>query len=95
MLGVGDRRLKDAVLGPPGPAQRRAVAKTITLLESSRADHRARADELLNALLPATGKAFRLGISGVPTFIFDRKFGVSGAQPPEALAGAMREAAAA
>jgi predicted DsbA family dithiol-disulfide isomerase len=35
-----------------------------------------------------------LGISGVPTFIFDRKFGVSGAQPPEALAEAMREAAA-
>lgn len=34
-----------------------------------------------------------LGISGVPAFIFDRKFGVSGAQPPEALAEAMREAA--
>jgi predicted DsbA family dithiol-disulfide isomerase len=35
-----------------------------------------------------------LGISGVPTFILDRRFGVSGAQPPEALAEAMREAAA-
>jgi len=34
----------------------------------------------------------RLGISAVPTFIFDRKFGVSGAHPPEALAQAMREA---
>jgi predicted DsbA family dithiol-disulfide isomerase len=34
-----------------------------------------------------------LGISGVPTFIFDRKFGVSGAQAPDALAAAMREAA--
>ena len=34
-----------------------------------------------------------LGISGVPTFILDRKFGVSGAQPPEALAAAVREAA--
>jgi len=33
------------------------------------------------------------GISGVPTFILDRKFGVSGAQPPEALAAAMRGAA--
>jgi predicted DsbA family dithiol-disulfide isomerase len=33
------------------------------------------------------------GISGVPTFILDRKFGVSGAQSPEALAAAMREAA--
>ena len=47
-------------------AQRRAIAKAITLLESTRADHRLRADELLTALLPHTGKAFRLGISGVP-----------------------------
>jgi predicted DsbA family dithiol-disulfide isomerase len=34
-----------------------------------------------------------LGISGVPTFILDRKVGVSGAQAPESLAAAMREAA--
>jgi LAO/AO transport system kinase len=47
-------------------AQRRAMAKAITLLESTRADHRAQADELLTALLPHTGKSFRLGISGVP-----------------------------
>jgi LAO/AO transport system kinase len=46
--------------------QRRALAKTITLLESTRADHRAQADELLTALLPRTGQSFRLGISGVP-----------------------------
>jgi LAO/AO transport system kinase len=46
--------------------QRRAMAKAITLLESTRADHRAQGDELLTALLPHTGKAFRLGISGVP-----------------------------
>ena len=52
--------------GLPGPAQRRAVAKAITLLESTRADHRERADALLNALLPRTGRAWRLGISGVP-----------------------------
>ena len=61
-----DRALHDAVVGPPGAAQRRAVAKTITLLESTRADHRSRADALLNALLPASGQSFRLGISGVP-----------------------------
>ena len=36
-----------------------------------------------------------LGISAVPTFIFDRKLGVSGAQAPESLAAAMREAAGA
>ena len=33
-----------------------------------------------------------LGISGVPTFIFDRKSGLSGAYPPEQLAQAIREA---
>ena len=46
--------------------QRRAIAKAITLLESTRADHRAQADELLTALLPHTGQSLRLGISGVP-----------------------------
>lgn len=46
--------------------QRRAMAKSITLLESTRSDDRALADGLLTALLPYTGKALRLGISGVP-----------------------------
>ena len=46
--------------------ERRALAKSITLLESTRADHRSRADALLNALLPHTGHGMRLGISGVP-----------------------------
>jgi LAO/AO transport system kinase len=46
--------------------QRRTIAKAITLLESTRADHREQADELLTALLPHSGKSFRLGISGVP-----------------------------
>jgi len=46
--------------------QRRAIAKAITLLESTREDHRTQADELLTALLPRTGQALRLGISGVP-----------------------------
>ncbi|MDB5743727.1 MAG: transport system ATPase [Polaromonas sp.] len=58
--------LLDAVMGPPGAVQRRAIAKAITLLESTRADHRLQADELLTALLPYTGKSFRLGLSGVP-----------------------------
>jgi predicted DsbA family dithiol-disulfide isomerase len=35
-----------------------------------------------------------LGISGVPTFIFDRKSGISGAFPPDTLAQAIRDAAA-
>src|SRR6059058_4923789 len=42
------------------------MAKAITLLESTRADHRAQGDALLTELLPHTGRAFRLGISGVP-----------------------------
>ena len=46
--------------------RRRAKAKAITLLESTRADHRDQGDELLTTLLPQTGKSFRLGISGVP-----------------------------
>lgn len=58
--------LAAGVLGTDGPAQRRAIAKAITLLESTRADHRAQADELLTALLPHTGRSFRLGLSGVP-----------------------------
>ncbi|WP_457425114.1 methylmalonyl Co-A mutase-associated GTPase MeaB [Roseateles sp. P5_E7] len=45
---------------------RRALAKAITLVESTRADHREQADALLTALMPATGGALRLGISGVP-----------------------------
>ena len=66
MLPDADQALFDAVCGPPGAAQRRALAKAITLLESTRPDHRLRADALLNALLPHTGRALRLGISGVP-----------------------------
>lgn len=59
-------QLTQGLLAGSAAAQRRAMAKAITLLESTRADHRAQADELLTALLPHTGKAFRLGISGVP-----------------------------
>ena len=65
-MGKGAMSLAQQVLGAPGPAQRRAIAKAITLLESTRADHRSQADEMLTALLPNTGKSFRLGISGVP-----------------------------
>jgi LAO/AO transport system kinase len=55
-----------AITGTPGAQQRRAIAKAITLLESTRADHRAQGDALLTELLPHTGQSFRLGISGVP-----------------------------
>jgi LAO/AO transport system kinase len=45
---------------------RRALAKAITLVESTRADHQEQAQRLLELLLPHTGTAARVGISGVP-----------------------------
>lgn len=59
-------KLQQDLLGSDPTAQRRAMAKAITLLESTRADHRDMGDQLLTALLPYTGRALRLGISGVP-----------------------------
>ena len=61
-LSDADRQLVDAVLA----GQRRALAKAITLIESTRADHQQRSQDVLTALLPQTGRAIRLGISGVP-----------------------------
>ena len=49
-----------------GPGARRALAKAITLLESTRPEHRLQADELLAQVLPFAGQALRLGLSGVP-----------------------------
>jgi len=63
---VTPEQLLQGLLHGTAPVQRRAMAKAITLLESTRADHRLLADELLTGLLPHTGKSFRLGISGVP-----------------------------
>jgi LAO/AO transport system kinase len=45
---------------------RASVARAITLVESRRPDHRDQAQQLLAALLPHTGNADRIGISGVP-----------------------------
>ena len=66
MLNAADQDLVTELTGVHTLKQRRALAKIITLLESTRLDHRKRADEVLNTLLPKTGKSFRLGISGVP-----------------------------
>lgn len=66
MLEAADQDLVNDLTGAPSLKQRRALAKIITLLESTRLDHRHRADDVLNSLLPKTGKSFRLGISGVP-----------------------------
>lgn len=46
--------------------ERTALARAITLVESSRADHQEVAQRLLTILLPYTGRAVRLGLSGTP-----------------------------
>ena len=60
---------------------RRALARAITLIESTRPDHRDEAERLVESLLPHTGGAVRIGISGPPgagksTFI--ERFGLDG-----------------
>jgi len=61
-LSAADCELVDGVLA----RQPRALAKAITLVESTRRDHQARAEQVLAALLPHTGGAIRVGISGAP-----------------------------
>jgi LAO/AO transport system kinase len=46
--------------------ERAVIARAITLVESRRADHQKAARHLVQELLPATGKAVRVGITGVP-----------------------------
>jgi LAO/AO transport system kinase len=54
--------LADGVL----EGDRRALARAITVIESTRSDHRAIAGALLERLIPYAGNSIRLGISGVP-----------------------------
>ncbi|MEM7340386.1 MAG: methylmalonyl Co-A mutase-associated GTPase MeaB [Actinomycetota bacterium] len=49
-----------------GTGDRRTLARAITLIESTRNSDRAAADALLDAVLPTTGGALRLGITGTP-----------------------------
>jgi LAO/AO transport system kinase len=72
--------MSDTLLKPLLAGDRRALARAITLIESTRGDHRERADALLAEVLPHAGKSVRLGITGVPgvgksTFI--ERFGLS------------------
>ena len=57
-----DRDLVEGVIS----GRRRALAKAITLVESTRTDHQARAATVLDALLTHTGRALRIGLTGVP-----------------------------
>jgi len=71
----------DALIAALRRGDRRALARAITLVESTRPDHREEAERLVEALLPRTGGAIRIGISGPPgagksTFI--ERFGLDG-----------------
>jgi len=46
--------------------ERAVIARAITLVESRRSDHQKAARRLVQDLLPATGKAVRVGVTGVP-----------------------------
>lgn len=60
-------RLDLVALGDAILAGRRAeISKAITLVESTRTDHREQAQQLLLRLLPHAGNAIRVGITGVP-----------------------------
>lgn len=61
-LSAADQELVDGVLA----GKRRSLAKTITLIESTLAEHQLRAQKVITSLLPHTGRAIRVGISGVP-----------------------------
>ncbi|MGD9264423.1 MAG: hypothetical protein PVJ71_01465, partial [Lysobacterales bacterium] len=56
----------ETLAGDVRAGRRRALAQAITLVESTRGDHRASANALLHELLPYAGNSIRLGISGVP-----------------------------
>ncbi|MEO1193733.1 MAG: methylmalonyl Co-A mutase-associated GTPase MeaB [Pseudomonadota bacterium] len=62
MIATNSHPLAEGLLA----GQRRALARAITLAESSRPDHRASAEALLAEIMPQTGKAVRLGLSGAP-----------------------------
>ncbi len=56
----------ESLVGGLLKGDRRMLAKTITLIESSLPHHQMDAQAILERLLPHTGKAIRLGITGVP-----------------------------
>ncbi len=56
----------DALVAGVLAGARAQVARAITLVESSRADHRVLAAELIGAITPHTGSSVRVGITGVP-----------------------------
>lgn len=60
------RRRSEITAAAIASGDRAALARAITLIESRRPDHRATARSLLHELMPRTGAAVRVGITGVP-----------------------------
>jgi LAO/AO transport system kinase len=86
---LGDGAVTDELAAAIRTGNRRALARAVTLVESTRPDHREAAERLVEALLPHIGMATRLGISGPPgagksTFI--ERFGLDGLQRGHRLA---------
>lgn len=74
-------KVSPSLAGALRSGDRRALARAITLVESTRPNHRAEAEDLLAAVLPHTSGSIRIGISGPPgagksTFI--ERFGLTG-----------------
>jgi LAO/AO transport system kinase len=63
---AADRGRWEGLAGQVRSGDRAAVARAITLVESKKAEHHELAQELLAQLLPHTGGAQRIGITGVP-----------------------------
>ena len=80
-VDIGDREVLERLAETAGMPEEQVVAA----LDDDLAATAVRLDEQ---------RAAKLGIRAVPTFVFDRRFAVSGAQPPAALADAARRAIA-
>lgn len=57
---------RDALVAGIRAGERHVLARAITLIESTKPDHRALAADVLQAVLPEAGRAHRVGITGVP-----------------------------
>ncbi len=62
MVAAGPEALADSLIA----GDRRALARAITLIESTKAEDRARAEALVERLAPRAGSALRIAISGAP-----------------------------
>jgi len=78
---VGDRAVLSAIAGESGMDAAAVAARLAT-------------DEDLQSVQAEIEEAQRIGVTGVPCFIIDRKYAIAGAHPADAIAGAIRKAAA-